>query len=162
MATVTAQRTDTAETVTYPPQTGIFKHISKAIPYFRNPRHVLILKLDCLLLTWTFIAGIMKEMDQSATTQAYVSGMREALSLYGNELVFFNTYFSIGYAIGLVPGQLAQTRVSWTILVPMGHTNSKPGPSISVSTNLRDHLGSLCHSVSLHAPVWSFMVYLHR
>lgn len=54
----------------------------------------------------------MKEMDQSATTQAYVSGMREALGLYGNELVMFNTFFSIGYAIGLVPGQLAQTRVS--------------------------------------------------
>ncbi|VTT63685.1 unnamed protein product [Fusarium fujikuroi] len=118
MATVAAERTDTAETVTYPPQTGIFKHISKAIPYFRNPRHVLILKLDCLLLTWTFIAGIMKEMDQSATTQAYVSGMREALGLYGNELVFFNTYFSIGYAIGLVPGQLAQTRVRPSLFLP--------------------------------------------
>ncbi|KAG7420056.1 major facilitator superfamily domain-containing protein [Fusarium sp. MPI-SDFR-AT-0072] len=118
MATATTERTDTAETVTYPPQTGIFKHISKAIPYFRNPRHVLILKLDCLLLTWTFIAGIMKEMDQSATTQAYVSGMREALSLYGNELVFFNTYFSIGYAIGLVPGQLAQTRVRPSLFLP--------------------------------------------
>lgn len=114
MTTVTAEQTDApAEAVeSHPPQTGLFKHISKVLPYFRNPRHVLILKLDCLLLTWTFIAGIMKEMDQSATTQAYVSGMREALGLYGNELVMFNTYFSIGYAIGLVPGQLAQTRVS--------------------------------------------------
>lgn len=117
MATTTTeapvQVSPTAEApVSHPPQTGIFKHISRIIPYFRNPRHVLILKLDCLLLTWTFIAGIMKEMDQSATTQAYVSGMREALGLYGNELVMFNTFFSIGYAIGLVPGQLAQTRVS--------------------------------------------------
>jgi hypothetical protein len=117
MATTTsetqAQGDSTAEVVSsHPPQTGIFKHISSFIPYFKNPRHVLILKLDCLLLTWTFIAGIMKEMDQSATTQAYVSGMREALGLYGNELVMFNTFFSIGYAIGLVPGQLAQTRVS--------------------------------------------------
>ncbi|KAJ4268973.1 hypothetical protein NW762_003044 [Fusarium torreyae] len=118
MATTTSEpRVDTAmePVAEHPPQTGIFKHISKAIPYFRNPRHVLLLKLDCLLLTWTFIAGIMKEMDQSATTQAYVSGMREALSLYGNELVEFNTYFSIGYAIGLVPGQLAQTRNATTI-----------------------------------------------
>lgn len=53
----------------------------------------------------------MNEMDQSATTQAYVSGMRESLSLYGNELVMFTTFFSIGYAIGLVPGQLIQTKV---------------------------------------------------
>lgn len=113
MATTTETQVEASPTeVSHPPQTGIFKHISKAIPYFRNPRHVLILKLDCLLLTWTFIAGIMKEMDQSATTQAYVSGMRESLGLYGNELVMFNTFFSIGYAIGLVPGQLAQTRVS--------------------------------------------------
>ncbi|KAM5351001.1 hypothetical protein ACJ41O_003724 [Fusarium nematophilum] len=100
------------------PQSGIFKHISKAVPYFRDPKHVLIFKLDCLLLTWAFLAGIMKEMDQSATTQAYVSGMREALSLYGNELVEFNTFFSIGYAIGLVPGQLAQTRVRPSLFLP--------------------------------------------
>ncbi|CAH0038381.1 unnamed protein product [Clonostachys solani] len=94
---------------------GIFKHVSKVIPYFNDPRHVLLFKLDCLLLAWSFLAGIMKEMDQSATTQAYVSGMRESLNLYGNELVEFTTFFSIGYAIGLVPGQLAQTKVrpSW-------------------------------------------------
>lgn len=58
-------------------------------------------------------------MDQSATTQAYVSGMREALSLYGNELVEFNTYFSIGYAIGLIPGQLIQTRVRPSLYLPI-------------------------------------------
>ncbi|KAF5010987.1 hypothetical protein FDECE_2857 [Fusarium decemcellulare] len=100
-------------------QSGIFKHIGKAIPYFRDPKHVLLFKLDCLLLTWAFLAGIMKEMDQSATTQAYVSGMREALNLYGNELVEFNTFFSIGYAIGLVPGQLAQTKVRPSLFLPI-------------------------------------------
>jgi hypothetical protein len=111
-ASVPASSDATTET-SQPVQSGIFKHLSKKIPYFRDPKHVLLLKLDCLLLTWAFLAGIMKEMDQSATTQAYVSGMREALSLYGNELVEFNTFFSIGYAIGLVPGQLAQTKVSF-------------------------------------------------
>ncbi|KAM0326771.1 hypothetical protein ACHAQA_006645 [Verticillium albo-atrum] len=98
--------------------TGVFKHIAKVIPYFRNPRHVLVFKLDVFLLAWMFVAGIMKEMDQSATTQAYVSGMRESLSLYGNELVLFNTFFSIGYAIGLVPGQLIQTRVRPSLFLP--------------------------------------------
>jgi hypothetical protein len=39
------------------PQTGVFKLISKYIPYFRDPKHVLLFKLDCLLLTWAFIAG---------------------------------------------------------------------------------------------------------
>ena len=93
-------------------QAGLFKVLARYVPYFRNPQHVLVFKLDCLLLTWTFIAGILKEMDQSATAQAYVSGMKESLNLYGNELINFNTFFSVGYAIGLIPGQLIQTKVS--------------------------------------------------
>ena len=95
-----------------PSQAGLFKVLARYVPYFRNPQHVLVFKLDCLLLTWTFIAGILKEMDQSATAQAYVSGMKESLNLYGNELINFNTLFSVGYAIGLIPGQLIQTKVS--------------------------------------------------
>lgn len=94
------------------PVEGVFVHIGRFIPYFRSARNVLVFKLDVVLLAWMFLAGIMKEMDQTATTQAYVSGMREALQLRGNELVEFNTYFSVGYALGLVPGQLVQTRVS--------------------------------------------------
>ena len=94
------------------PQTAFFKAVGRVIPYFRNPKNVLIFKLDIMLIAWLFLAGLMKEMDQSATTQAYVSGMREDLNLRGNELVQFNTFFSIGYALGLVPGQLIQTRVS--------------------------------------------------
>ncbi|KAK6221343.1 hypothetical protein LQW54_001442 [Pestalotiopsis sp. IQ-011] len=57
-------------------------------------------------------------MDQSGTTQAYVSGMKESLSLYGNELVEFTTYFSIGYAIFPVPAQMAQTRVRPSLFLP--------------------------------------------
>ncbi|PSN72308.1 major facilitator superfamily transporter [Corynespora cassiicola Philippines] len=72
-----------------------------------------------MLLAWMFLAGIMKEMDQSATTQAYVSGMRESLNLNGNELVEFNTYFSIGYAIFLVPGQIIQTKIRPSIFLPI-------------------------------------------
>ncbi|KAK8050831.1 Major facilitator superfamily transporter [Apiospora rasikravindrae] len=60
--------------------------LARFVPYFRNPENILRTKLDLFLLLWMFIAGIMKEMDQSATTQAYVSGMREDLGLLGNEL----------------------------------------------------------------------------
>lgn len=88
-------------------------------PYFKDPEHVLVLKLDVLLLVWAFIAGLLKDMDQSGTTQAYVSGMKESLSLYGNELVEFTTYFSIGYAIFIVPSQLVQTRVRSSLFLPI-------------------------------------------
>ncbi|KAK1991438.1 major facilitator superfamily transporter [Colletotrichum falcatum] len=116
----TPQQAAPPEPVNYgPPEEGVFKHVSKAVPYFRDPRNVLVFKLDVMLLAWMFLAGIMKEMDQSATTQAYVSGMRESLGLYGNELVEFNTFFSVGYALGLVPGQLIQTRFRPSVFLPV-------------------------------------------
>lgn len=34
--------------------------LAKVHPYFKNPAHVLVLKLDCLLLVWAFIAGLFK------------------------------------------------------------------------------------------------------
>lgn len=92
--------------------------LAKIHPYFRDAEHVLVLKLDILLLWWAFVAGLMKDMDQSATTSAYVSGMQEALSLYGNELVEFTTYFSIGYALFIVPSQLVQTRIRPSLWLP--------------------------------------------
>lgn len=79
---------------------------------------MLKLKLDCFMLLWMFIAGIMKEMDQSATTQAYVSGMEEDLALYGNELNWFTTYFSIAYALFLVPAQMVQTKLRPSLFLP--------------------------------------------
>ncbi|KAE8377009.1 MFS general substrate transporter [Aspergillus bertholletiae] len=60
----------------------------------------------------------MQDMDQSATTQAYVSGMKESLGLYGNELVEFTTFFSIGYAIAIVPSQLTQTKIRPSVWLP--------------------------------------------
>lgn len=124
----------------YSSSTGLWHYI----PYFRKPENVLLFKLDCLLLTWTFIAGILKEMDQSATTQAYVSGMKESLSLYGNELVNFNTFFSVGYAIGLIPGQLIQTKVS----------SFKMPNQAEVANCPRFALPFFFHSVKYHGAFW--------
>jgi len=42
-------------------------------------------KLDAYLLTFTSIAFFLKWLDQSNLNSAYVSGMKEELSLYGNE-----------------------------------------------------------------------------
>ncbi|CAH0021384.1 unnamed protein product [Clonostachys rhizophaga] len=101
-----------------PPQEST-SWLARVHPYFKDPAHVLVFKLDVLLLVWAFIAGLFKDMDQSATTAAYVSGMKEDLSLYGNELVEFTTYFSIGYALFIVPSQLIQTKVRPSIFLPI-------------------------------------------
>lgn len=102
---------------TQSPSTG-YRGLARFIPYFRSEENILRTKLDCVLLLWMFIAGIMKEMDQSATTQAYVSGMKEDLNLYGNELNWFQTYFSIAYAIFIVPSQMLQTKLRPSLWLP--------------------------------------------
>jgi hypothetical protein len=53
----------------------------------------LILKLDGLIVIFLFLAYWAKVLDQSATSTAYVSGMKEDLNLYGNELNYLNTVF---------------------------------------------------------------------
>lgn len=53
----------------------------------------LIVKLDCLIMIFVFLAYWAKVLDSSATSTAYVSGMKEDLKLYGNELNYLNTTY---------------------------------------------------------------------
>lgn len=53
----------------------------------------LILKLDALIMIFVFLAYWAKVLDSSATSAAYVSGMREDLKLFGNELNYLNTTY---------------------------------------------------------------------
>ncbi|KAF5864876.1 hypothetical protein ETB97_006102 [Aspergillus alliaceus] len=96
-------------------KTSAWNNISR---FITDKERLVVLKIDFLLLTWAFVSGLTKDMDQSATTQAYVSGMKESLGLYGNELVEFTTFFSIGYAIAIVPSQLTQTKIRPSIWLP--------------------------------------------
>ncbi|KAF5587214.1 major facilitator superfamily transporter [Fusarium pseudocircinatum] len=56
----------------------------------------LIYKLDAATLTYTCLTFFVKYLDQTNITNAYVSGMKEDLSLHGNELNWLTTYFNIG------------------------------------------------------------------
>ena len=53
----------------------------------------LILKLDGLIIVFVFLAYWAKVLDSSATSTAYVSGMKEDLSLYGNQLNYLQTVY---------------------------------------------------------------------
>lgn len=53
----------------------------------------LIMKLDGLILVLVFLAYWAKVLDSSATSTAYVSGMKEDLNLYGNQLNYLNTVY---------------------------------------------------------------------
>ncbi|GAA6031469.1 hypothetical protein JCM8097_006472 [Rhodosporidiobolus ruineniae] len=59
----------------------------------------LVRRLDIFFVSYICLSAITKYLDQVSISNAYVSGMKEDLKLYGNELNFFTTYFNIGYII---------------------------------------------------------------
>ncbi|CAC9892999.1 unnamed protein product, partial [Aureobasidium pullulans] len=63
----------------------------------------LVRRLDMFLLTFGCISQNINN--------AYVSGMKEDLNLYGNELNYFTTYFNIAYCLMLIPSQAIMTYV---------------------------------------------------
>ncbi|KAK9473939.1 major facilitator superfamily domain-containing protein [Dipodascopsis tothii] len=85
-------------------------------------------KLDRGLLFYLIFSYMIKSLDQNNISNAYVSGMKEALNLYGNEYNYFTTLFNCGYLVGSVPAQWAVSfvrpsyaipacEVTWTIFV---------------------------------------------
>lgn len=87
------------------------EHSKEALPHVSNPEDSrqkwyqwfaptdtpaerrLILKLDGLIIVFVFLAYWAKVLDSSATSTAYVSGMKEDLGLYGNQLNYLNTVY---------------------------------------------------------------------
>jgi MFS transporter, ACS family, pantothenate transporter len=62
-----------------------------------------LFKLDAALLSMASLAFFLKYLDQVNINNAFVSGMREDLGLYGNELNYMQTLWTVGYIIGEIP-----------------------------------------------------------
>lgn len=78
----------------------------------------LVRRLDIFLMTFGCISQVIKYLDQTNISAAYVSGMKEDLHLEGNELNYFTTYFSISYCIMLIPSQVIMTWVRPSLWLP--------------------------------------------
>ncbi|KAM7183643.1 putative transporter [Naviculisporaceae sp. PSN 640] len=78
----------------------------------------LVRRLDMVLLTFGCISQVIKYLDQTNISSAYVSGMKEDLGLYGDELNYFTTYFSISYCLMLIPSQIVITYVRPSYWLP--------------------------------------------
>ncbi|KAJ6164677.1 hypothetical protein N7470_003349 [Penicillium chermesinum] len=109
----------------------------------------LIFKLDCAILTFASLGKktpssyqasasinqrlrrqsgyFIKYLDQINLNNAFVSGMKEDLGMYGNQLNYMQTCWTVGYVIGEIPSNLLLTRLKphywipaaellWTIL----------------------------------------------
>ncbi|EXJ78914.1 hypothetical protein A1O3_08414 [Capronia epimyces CBS 606.96] len=78
----------------------------------------LIFKADSTLLAFACLGTFVKYLDRSNINNAFVSGMKEEMSLYGNELIHANSYYYIGGLIGLWPINLLLTRTNPRYLIP--------------------------------------------
>ncbi|KAJ5762338.1 uncharacterized protein N7511_005720 [Penicillium nucicola] len=78
----------------------------------------LILKLDGLIIVFVFLAYWAKVLDSSATSTAYVSGMKEDLKLYGNQLNYLQTVYMVGFITMQIPLTLVMTRCPVNYFLP--------------------------------------------
>jgi ACS family pantothenate transporter-like MFS transporter len=66
----------------------------------------LLLKLDAAILSIGCLGFFVKYLDQGNLSNAYVSGLQEALSMYGNEYTYAGTAYTVAYAAMQIPSTL--------------------------------------------------------
>ncbi|OAK94215.1 putative pantothenate transporter liz1 [Phaeosphaeriaceae sp. SRC1lsM3a] len=77
-----------------------------------------LFKLDATLLTFGTLGMLIKWIDTSNITNAFVSGMKEDLHLYGNEYNYIVVSWTVGYIVGQWPSNIILTRVPAHIWIP--------------------------------------------
>lgn len=88
--------------------------------------------LCAFLLIILQLGYFLKSIDQTNINNAFLSGMKEDLSMYSNELVTSASIWTVGYVIGQIPCNLILTRVSPRWVIPavshasIGHCVSVP------------------------------------
>ncbi|ETI29232.1 hypothetical protein G647_01685 [Cladophialophora carrionii CBS 160.54] len=79
----------------------------------------LVQKIDLALLTLGCLSYFVKYLDQININNAFVSGMKEDLSLYGNQLNIMQTCWGVGYLLGGLPSNILLTRVRPSRFIPL-------------------------------------------
>ncbi|EPE33309.1 MFS general substrate transporter [Glarea lozoyensis ATCC 20868] len=77
-----------------------------------------LLKLDFTLLTFGTLGMLIKWIDTSNITNAFVSGMKEDLNLYQNQYNYIIVSWTVGYIVGQWPSNFILTRVPAHIWIP--------------------------------------------
>ncbi|RJE27025.1 transporter [Aspergillus sclerotialis] len=78
----------------------------------------LLFKLDSAILTFASLGYFIKYIDQINITNAFVSGMKEDLGLYGNQLNYMQACWTVGYVIGEIPSNMLLTRIRPRYWIP--------------------------------------------
>ncbi|KAF9815561.1 hypothetical protein IEO21_04561 [Rhodonia placenta] len=79
---------------------------------------ILLLKIDWFILSYCCLMNVPLDLDTSNVANAYVSGMKEELHMYGTQYNKLNTIWTCGYIIGMIPNNLMLQVVSPRIWFP--------------------------------------------
>jgi ACS family pantothenate transporter-like MFS transporter len=78
----------------------------------------LVRKIDCTLVVFGLLGTFSKFIDRANLQTAFVSGMKEELGLYGNELNYANTAYNVGMMVALWPSSLLLVRMNPKHFIP--------------------------------------------
>ncbi|KAF7776056.1 hypothetical protein Agabi119p4_4449 [Agaricus bisporus var. burnettii] len=78
----------------------------------------LLLKIDWFILSYCCLMYFTNYLDRSNINNAFVSGMKEDLNMFGKEINNINTIFTCGYIIGMIPNNIMLQVVSPRIWLP--------------------------------------------
>ncbi|KAJ6188780.1 hypothetical protein N7519_003688 [Penicillium mononematosum] len=78
----------------------------------------MLFKVDAYVLTFASLGYFLKNIDQTNVNNAFLSGMKEDLGMYGDQLVTSTSIWTVGYVIGQIPSNLLLTRVSPRWVIP--------------------------------------------
>ncbi|KAE9371200.1 MFS general substrate transporter [Stipitochalara longipes BDJ] len=78
----------------------------------------LITKLDLLIIPYTLIAYWLRLTDASNLNTAYVAGLKIDLGFHGNQLVHFQTIYTLGSVLGQLPCAYLFPKIHMNWLVP--------------------------------------------
>ncbi|KAH8695134.1 pantothenate transporter [Talaromyces proteolyticus] len=78
----------------------------------------LLFKLDFAILAFASLGYFIKYLDQININNAFVSGMKEDLGLYQNQLNYMQACWTVGYVIGEIPSNMILTRLPPRYWIP--------------------------------------------
>ncbi|KAL4769359.1 major facilitator superfamily domain-containing protein [Aspergillus nidulans var. acristatus] len=71
----------------------------------------LLTKLDAAILSFASLGYFIKYLDQININNAFVSGMKEDLGMYQNQLNYMQAAWTVGYVIGEIPSNIMLTKI---------------------------------------------------
>lgn len=79
----------------------------------------LIIKLDLIIWLYLFLSSFAKTPDCTVVTYAYVSGMKEDLKMYGNQLTYQLSCYMAGFIVGQIPLTMLALKLPINLYLPI-------------------------------------------